>query len=195
MSTSAASDLETEATILQSMGSEPGFPRLRDWFLESSSQILVMSLLGQNLGSLHKSQSKFSLKTVILIALQCLRRIEALHRQGMVHRDIKPENLIMGDGQNDESTLYLIDFGLTVPYLNNMGIHMPFSKNGHVVGTLYYMSVFAHLGIQASRRDDLISLGYALVHLMKGSLPWVNVSAGEFQEKIRKIIHMKSTIC
>ena len=194
MALHSGSHLGKEAKILQSLASEPGFPRLRDYFNESKQGILVMSLLGPNIGRMHqRCLERFSVKTVLLLALQSLRRIEALHKQGMVHRDIKPENLVIGDGQKDENTLYLIDFGLAVSFLDNLGQHVPFSKNGNAVGTLYYMSVFGHLGIQASRRDDLISLGYVLIHLLKGSLPWMNVS-GDFQEKIKKIFYMKSTM-
>lgn len=39
-------------------------------------------------------------------------------------------------------------------------------------GTVRYASVHAHLGRTASRRDDLESLAYSLVFLMKGRLPW-----------------------
>ena len=190
----SGSNLEKEANILQSLVAEPGFPRLHEFFSELGQGVLVMNLLGANIGNLHKKcLERFSLKTVLQLALQSLTRIEALHKQGMVHRDIKPENLVMGDGQTDQNTLYLIDFGLATSYLDKTGHHVPFSKNGNAVGTLYYMSVFGHLGIQASRRDDLISLGYVLIHLLKGSLPWMNVS-GEFQEKIKKIFYMKSTM-
>ena len=193
-STERTTDLEREAQILQSLVLEPGFPRLQNYSTESNHEILIMSLLGLNLGYLHKQcEGRFSLKTVILLALQLLRRIEALHKQGMLHRDIKPENLVMGCGLKDENILYLIDFGLSVPYLDSTGKHVPFNKNENVAGTLYYLSVFGHLGIQASRRDDLISMGYVLIHLLKGGLPWVNFP-GDMHEKIKKIFQMKSTI-
>ena len=39
-------------------------------------------------------------------------------------------------------------------------------------GTITYASVHAHLGRTSSRRDDLESLAYTLIFLIRGRLPW-----------------------
>ena len=39
-------------------------------------------------------------------------------------------------------------------------------------GTIRYASCHAHLGRTGSRRDDLESLAYTLIFLMRGRLPW-----------------------
>lgn len=43
-----------------------------------------------------------------------------------------------------------------------------------------YASVHAHLGRTASRRDDLESLAYTLVFLLRGRLPWQGYQVQEF---------------
>ena len=188
------SELSKETIILKKLEKEEGFPKVKDLVINSSSEILIMSLLGPNLQSLLKeSGGRFSLKTVLMIGMQTLKRIEILHSKGILHRDLKPENLVIGHQKDTQSTVHLIDFGLATAYMDTKNRHIPFNKKGHVVGTLYYLSVYGHLGIQASRRDDLISLGYLLLHLFYGQLPWVNVK-GDMQTKVLSIFQLKSTI-
>jgi serine/threonine protein kinase len=43
--------------------------------------------------------------------------IERVHEKYYLHRDIKPANFLMGIDEN-YNNLYLIDFGLSKPYMN-----------------------------------------------------------------------------
>ena len=75
-------------------------------------------------------------------------------------------------GLNEEAnTVYMIDFGLAKRFRNENGQHINFSDNCGMVGTQRYASIYAHLGMEQSRRDDLERLGYTLIFLYKGSLP------------------------
>lgn len=53
------------------------------------------------------------------------------------------------------------------------GLHVKYEqKPDDFRGTIRYASVHAHLGRTGSRRDDLESLAYTLMFLLKGRLPW-----------------------
>ena len=57
---------------------------------------MVMDLLGDSLESLYnKCGRKFSLKTVLMLAIQLIDRIEHQHNNHFLHRDIKPDNFLM----------------------------------------------------------------------------------------------------
>ncbi len=56
-----------------------------------------MTILGPNLTQLFEfCECKFSLKTILIIGMQMLERLEFMHDIGYLHRDLKPENIMIG---------------------------------------------------------------------------------------------------
>ena len=107
--------------------------------------------------------------------VEALAILENFHRQGFVHGDIKPENFLLGPpGTPTEKKLYLVDLGLATRWRDPVcAAHVDYDQRPDVFrGTVRYASVHAHLGRTASRRDDLESLAYTLLFLLKGRLPW-----------------------
>ena len=51
-----------------------------------------------------------------------------------------------------------------------------------------YASVHAHLGRTGSRRDDLESLAYTLVFLLRGRLPWQGYQVCPFRPVIKVFV-------
>ena len=99
-------------------------------------------------------------------------RLEVLHSIGYMHRDIKPENFLMGL-KSDNSTLYMIDFGLAKSYMNRKtGKHIAFIEGKSLIGTARYASVGAHSGHEQGRRDDMESVCYVLLYFYRRVLPW-----------------------
>ncbi len=61
-----------------------------------------------------------------MIVIQCIDRVEVMHKVGFIHRDIKPENFLIGHGKKN-NVIYLIDFGLAKRYLDpRTGKHISF---------------------------------------------------------------------
>jgi serine/threonine protein kinase len=53
---------------------------------------------------------RLSLKTVIMLGLQILDRIEYIHENGFLHGDIKPSNFMIGKIGKLKHKVYLADF-------------------------------------------------------------------------------------
>jgi serine/threonine protein kinase len=128
-----------------------------------------MDLLGPSLSDLlaQVPERHFSLKTTLMLAI-----IEVVHTHHIIHRDLKPDNFLMGTDQHDRQ-LFIIDFGLAKRFRNpETRVHIPYVEGKQLTGTSRYASITTHLGIEQSRRDDLESLGYVFVFMIKGALPW-----------------------
>ena len=135
----------------------------------------------------------FDLKTVLSLGMQMIRRIECIHNENIIHRDIKPDNFVMGKkGEKKENLLYIIDFGLSKLYKKN-NTHILCESNRAPVGTYNFLSLHVHEGYTPSRRDDLESIGYTLVYLLYGQLPWMKKtsSSKEFIKNEREIFKIK----
>ena len=107
---------------------------------------------------------------VCLIGNQILDRVEWIHSNNIIYRDIKPENFLIG--KNDPDIIYIIDFGLCKKYRSSKTWKHILPKTiATMSGTLKYASLNVLNGKESSRRDDLISLGYMLIYLLKRNLP------------------------
>lgn len=167
--------LRFEAKLYRTFAGAHGVPSAHWFGNEGPCNALVLDLLGPSLQDLRDScDGRFSLKTVLMLADQMMNRLEWLHSRGFLHRDVKPDNFVMGVGDKAK-VVQLIDFGLAKKFKTKDLEHIPYRENKRFIGSLRYASVQAHLGIEQGRRDDLESLGYVLMYLLRGSLPWQNV--------------------
>jgi serine/threonine protein kinase len=78
-------------------------------------------------------------------------------------------------GREDKAKLvYLIDFGLSCKYINRKSkAHIEETiAPRNVAGTPMFVSANTLNGLAPSRRDDIESLFYVVIYLVKGTLPW-----------------------
>ena len=187
--------LEYESRVYRYLSGGVGLPFIRWFGREGEYNAMVIDLLGPSLEDLFNyCYRKFSFKTVIMLALQMICRIQYIHGRSFIHRDIKPDNFLMGTGRRG-STVHVIDFGLSKKYRDfNTHRHIPYRENKSLTGTARYASINTHLGIEQCRRDDLESLGYIFVYFCKGSLPWQGLKATTKKQKYDRILEKKLSI-
>jgi serine/threonine protein kinase len=141
-----------------------------------------------------KNEIKPYIKDITNYLISMLEIIWRIHDAGIVHRDIKPENF-MFKKIGEEKKLHIIDFGLSRFYMKGNN-HVENTKNRSIVGTIRYISLNVHEGDVYSRRDDIVSIMYVIIYLIKGNLPWMGLVAkkGDTRTKDQLVYSVKSKV-
>ena len=168
-----------------------GIPEMITYGHNSNYNILVQTLLGNSISYIFlRNNKRFTMKDCCMIGIQCLDRLEYIHSKQIIHRDIKPDNFLIGNP--DKSIIYIIDFGLGKKFMSSRTLkHVKFTVSKKWSGTSRFASANSLRGVAQSRRDDLESLCYTLLFLMKGNLPWDNVCGQNENEDILLIYKIK----
>ena len=90
------------------------------------------------------------------------------HARGVVHRDVKPENILL---ERATGRTLVTDFGIA--HHTTVSADSPrLTLDGHVLGTLHYMSPEQVSGESLDGRSDLYALGVVAFQLLSGRLPF-----------------------
>jgi serine/threonine protein kinase len=185
--------LPWESKVYTLLSGGVGIPRLHWSGATDKHHAMVVALLGKSLEELFVScHHRFSLKTVLMLTDQMLSRVEWIHNKNLIHRDIKPDNFVMGLGRKSNQ-VFIIDYGLAKSYRDSRThVHIPYTEGKSLTGTARYASVGALRGVEQSRRDDLEALGFVWMYLLRGSLPWMGITAPNSKNKNAQICHIKA---
>lgn len=189
------SHLNLEYRIYKALNECPitvGIPRAYYCGRVGDYTVMVMDLLGPSLEELFNYCHRyFNPKTVCMIGVQIIQRLEYMHSVGYLHRDIKPENFVMGLSRASH-VVYVIDVGLAKAWRDSSGRHIPYAEGKALTGTARYVSINTHKGLQQSRRDDLESVSYLLAYLLRGTLPWQGLKTPKGDTRYARICEVKA---
>ncbi|XP_036399919.1 inactive serine/threonine-protein kinase VRK3 isoform X2 [Megalops cyprinoides] len=134
-------------------------------------RFLIFPYMGVTLQSLMKEGEVLSEKAVLQLACRILDVLEYIHENEYVHADIHSENIYINPANTTQ--VYLAGYCHAFRYCPN-GRHVEYREKSRTPheGALEFISVDSHKGAGPSRRSDLQTLGYCMLHWLAGALPW-----------------------
>src|SRR6266436_3104980 len=165
---------EREARTISSLN-HPHICTLYDVGHQDGIDYLVMEYIeGESLAQ-RLTKGSLPVEQALKTGIQIADALDKAHRHGIIHRDLKPGNIML-----TKSGAKLLDFGLAKPTMaikaaasNNVatrtGALNPISRQGHIAGTLEYMSPEQVEGREADPRSDIFGLGLSCTRWRQAS--------------------------
>ena len=120
---------------------------------------------GGDLKALIRRDGALNPARAVAIFEQIADALDAAHRHGLVHRDVKASNVLL-DREGGREHCYLADFGLT------QSVSEPGPADGHLMGTVDYVSPEQIRGDEVDGRADVYALGCMLFECLTGEVPF-----------------------
>jgi serine/threonine protein kinase len=119
---------------------------------------LAMEVLeGRTFRDLLREEAPLHPATLLPLAIQICRGLEAAHQARIIHRDLKPDNIVLVEQPGGGTQVKLLDFGIAAMLdVDNR------DEARKLLGTLRYMSPEQCRGEEIDVRSDLYSLGVVL---------------------------------
>jgi len=176
--------LKHEALIYLYLKKCTSVPKVRWFGSDLENNYMVVDLLGESLAQYKQRIGYLSTDRIKELGNQMIVALQQIHEHKLIHRDVKPDNFLFSDSADK---LYLVDFGFSKIF--------PTKESSSLIGSKNYSSINAHMLHQLGPKDDLESVGYIMLYLFLGSLPWSNdFDADTIIEKKKQIVYNKGLL-
>jgi len=140
--------------------------------LPDGAPYMVMEFLeGEDLRQILRARGPFPIQLLADYILQALEALSDAHRAGVVHRDLKPANLFLARLNDDQTTIKVLDFGISK--LQNDITDPSITSSVAMVGSPIYMSPEqVRLSRSVDHRADIWSIGATMYELATGVRPF-----------------------
>jgi serine/threonine protein kinase len=170
--------LEREARSISKL-SHPNICVIHDIGRDGDTDFLVMECLEGETLSRRLERGPMAFGETLRIGIEIAGALDKAHRQGIIHRDLKPANIML-----TKAGAKLMDFGLAKSFESAPAATMsslltsskpiatepgnPVTAEGHLIGTLQYMSPEQFEGKEADARSDIFAFGAVLYETAAG---------------------------
>jgi serine/threonine-protein kinase len=158
----------------------PHLVQIHDYGVEDDTPYMVMEHLeGEDLSTRLKRETRLSLPAVDEIVSQVARVLRRAQEAGIVHRDLKPGNIFLVQGEEDDESVKVLDFGVA-KITRSTSSEEEMTKSGILLGSPRYMSPEQARGVRnIDHRSDLWSLAVIAYRAVTGELPFQGDEIGD----------------
>ena len=119
---------------------------------------------GETFGARIRDRERLGAAETVRVLREVAWALAYAHARGIVHRDVKPENILLERGSG---RALVTDFGIA-----RSSVDPSLTADGHVLGTVHFMSPEQCTGEPIDGRSDLYALGVTGYYALSGRLPF-----------------------
>lgn len=143
-------------------------------YTEDGLVYLVMEYLeGASLADIVLQQKGLPLANIVWLMNPLCHAIEAAHKHLVVHRDLKPGNVMVATLSGNETTVKVVDFGISKPMDEE---NLKHTQLGTVMGTPGYLAPEQIRGTDINHLADVYGIGAILHFMITGEAPFRGAS-------------------